>query len=44
MRDVLEDEATEDMYRIVGVGTEEDLRGIRTSVRNRLPLRLPTTS
>jgi magnesium transporter len=35
--DVLEDEATEDMYRIVGVGTEEDLRGIRTSVRNRLP-------
>ncbi len=35
--DVLEDEATEDMYRIVGVGVEEDLRGIRTSVRNRLP-------
>lgn len=35
--DVLEDEATEDMYRIVGVGTEEDLRGVRTSVRNRLP-------
>jgi magnesium transporter len=35
--DVLEDEATEDMYRIVGVGSEEDLRGIRTSVRNRLP-------
>ncbi|MBX7110868.1 MAG: magnesium transporter [Dehalococcoidia bacterium] len=35
--DVLEEEATEDMYRIVGVGTEEDLRGVRTSVRNRLP-------
>lgn len=35
--DVLEDEATEDMYRIVGVGAEEDLRGVRTSVRNRLP-------
>jgi len=35
--DVLEDEATEDMYRIVGVGGEEDLRGVRTSVRNRLP-------
>ncbi len=35
--DVLEDEATEDMYRMAGVGTDEDLRGVRTSVRNRLP-------
>jgi magnesium transporter len=35
--DVLEDEATEDMYRIVGVAAEEDLRGVRRSVRNRLP-------
>lgn len=35
--DVLEDEATEDMYRIVGVGAEENLRGVRASVRNRLP-------
>ncbi|MEZ4553891.1 MAG: magnesium transporter [Dehalococcoidia bacterium] len=35
--DVLEEEATEDMYAIVGVAPEEDLRGVRTSVRNRLP-------
>lgn len=35
--DVLEEEATEDMYRMAGVGIEEDLRGVRNSVRNRLP-------
>ncbi|MGE0228553.1 MAG: magnesium transporter [Dehalococcoidia bacterium] len=35
--DVLEEEATEDMYAIVGVAPEEDLRGVRRSVRNRLP-------
>lgn len=35
--DVLEDEATEDMFRIVGVDEEEDLQGILRSVRFRLP-------
>ena len=35
--DVLEDEATEDMFRIVGVHEEEDLRDVRRSVRYRLP-------
>ena len=35
--DVLEDEATEDMFRIVGVHQEEDLRGVLRSVRFRLP-------
>ena len=35
--DVLEDEATEDMFRIVGVDEEEDLRGVLRSVRFRLP-------
>ncbi|MDA0256393.1 MAG: magnesium transporter [Chloroflexi bacterium] len=35
--DVLEDEATEDMFRIVGVDEEEDLRSVRRSVRYRLP-------
>jgi magnesium transporter len=35
--DVLEDEATEDMFRIVGVSEEEDLRSIWRSVRHRLP-------
>lgn len=35
--DVLEDEATEDMFRIVGVHGEEDLRGVWSSVRHRLP-------
>ncbi len=35
--DVLEDEATEDMYRIVGVDEAEDLRGVLRSVRFRLP-------
>jgi magnesium transporter len=35
--DVLEDEATEDMFRIVGVSEEEDLRGVWRSVRYRLP-------
>lgn len=35
--DVLEDEATEDMFRIVGVNEEEDLRNVRRSVRYRLP-------
>ena len=35
--DVLEDEATEDMFRQVGVHEDEDLRGIARSVRFRLP-------
>ncbi len=35
--DVLEDEATEDMFRMVGVSEEEDLRSIWRSVRHRLP-------
>lgn len=35
--DVLEDEATEDMFRMVGVSEEEDLRGVWRSVRYRLP-------
>lgn len=35
--DVLEDEATEDMFRIVGVNEDEDLRDVRRSVRYRLP-------
>ena len=35
--DVLEDEATEDMFRMVGVSEEEDLRGVFRSVRYRLP-------
>lgn len=35
--DVLEDEATEDMFRIVGVHEEEDLRAVSRSVRFRLP-------
>ena len=35
--DVLEDEATEDMFRIVGVSEEEDLRSVWRSVRYRLP-------
>jgi magnesium transporter len=35
--DVLEDEATEDMFRIVGVSEDEDLRSIWRSVRHRLP-------
>ncbi len=35
--DVLEDEATEDMYRMVGVDVDEDLRGVGRSVRHRLP-------
>ncbi len=35
--DVLEEEATEDMFRLVGVNQEEDLRSIRRSVRHRLP-------
>lgn len=35
--DVLEEEATEDMYRIVGVSESEDLRSVRRSIRNRLP-------
>jgi magnesium transporter len=34
---VLEDEATEDMFRMVGVSEEEDLRGVWRSVRYRLP-------
>ena len=35
--DVLEDEATEDMFRQVGVHEDEDLRSVRRSVRFRLP-------
>ena len=35
--DVLEDEATEDMFRMVGVDAEEDLRSVLRSVRFRLP-------
>jgi magnesium transporter len=35
--DVLEDEATEDMFRMAGVAAEEDLRGVMRSVRFRLP-------
>lgn len=35
--DVLEEEATEDMFRIVGVDEAEDLRSIWRSVRFRLP-------
>lgn len=34
---VLEDEATEDMFRLAGVDAEEDLRGVLRSVRFRLP-------
>ncbi|MEE8337023.1 MAG: magnesium transporter [Dehalococcoidia bacterium] len=34
---VLEDEATEDMFRMAGVNAEEDLRGVLRSVRFRLP-------
>ena len=35
--DVLEDEATEDMFRQVGVHEDEDLRSVFRSVRYRLP-------
>lgn len=35
--DVLEDEATEDMYRMAGINVDEDLRGVGRSVRHRLP-------
>ena len=35
--DVLEDEATEDMFRQVGVHQDEDLRSVARSVRFRLP-------
>jgi magnesium transporter len=35
--DVLEEEASEDMYRMVGVHEEEDLSGVWGSVRHRLP-------
>lgn len=35
--DVLEEEATEDMFRLVGVNEDEDLRSVRRSVRHRLP-------
>ena len=35
--DVLEDEATEDMFRQVGVHEDEDLRSIRRSIQFRLP-------
>jgi magnesium transporter len=35
--DVLEEEATEDLYRLALVHEDEDLRGVWRSVRNRLP-------
>lgn len=35
--DVLEEEASEDMYRMAGVHEEEDLSGVWGSVRHRLP-------
>jgi magnesium transporter len=35
--DVLEEEATEDIYRMAGVSEDEELHGVATSVRNRLP-------
>ena len=35
--DVIEEEATEDMFRIVGVSEDEDLRSVWRSVRHRLP-------
>jgi magnesium transporter len=35
--DVLEEEATEDIYRMAGVGTDEDLSSVLRSVRHRLP-------
>ncbi|GMU41524.1 MAG: magnesium transporter MgtE [Chloroflexota bacterium] len=35
--DVLEEEASEDMYRMAGVHEEEDLSGVFGSVRHRLP-------
>jgi magnesium transporter len=35
--DVLEEEATEDLFRLALVHEDEDLRGVWSSVRNRLP-------
>ncbi|MSP21479.1 MAG: magnesium transporter [Dehalococcoidia bacterium] len=35
--DVLEEEATEDIYRMAGVGVDEDLTSVLRSVRYRLP-------
>lgn len=35
--DVLEEEATEDIYRMAGVGVDEDLTSVLRSVRHRLP-------
>lgn len=35
--DVLEEEATEDLYRLALVHEDEDLRGVWSSVRNRMP-------
>ncbi len=35
--DVMQEEATEDLYRLALVHEDEDLRGIGTSVRNRMP-------
>ncbi|MGE3962125.1 MAG: magnesium transporter [Dehalococcoidia bacterium] len=35
--DVLQEEATEDLYRLALVHEDEDLRGIWSSVRNRMP-------
>ena len=37
LMDVLEEEATEDMFRLVGVNEDEDLRSIRRSIGHRLP-------
>ena len=35
--DVMQEEATEDLYRLALVHEDEDLRGIASSIRNRLP-------
>lgn len=35
--DVMEEEATEDLYRLALVHEDEDLRGIWSSIRNRMP-------
>jgi len=35
--DVVQEEATEDLYRLALVHEDEDLHGIRSSIRNRLP-------
>src|SRR5690606_8203964 len=37
LMDVMDEEATEDLYRLALVHEDEDLRGIRSSIRHRLP-------